>query len=169
MRECGRSQILPRRLEFTGCDAARPGGDTKPALDAVKSLFELMSAHKPEAYSCRTHARIAARGVDPRPRRQAYVRELDAGRILEVLCWKNGLTSPSICTLRESAHWAISPWLTGVTYFLPITKPSHCGMNSFHVVRTADGWKLGNSISTIEPAGCTEAEKAMTEPAAVSK
>jgi hypothetical protein len=48
-------------------------------------------------------------------------------------------------------------------------KAAHCGMNSFHVVRTADGWKLGNSISTIEPAGCTDAEKAMTEPAASSQ
>jgi hypothetical protein len=40
---------------------------------------------------------------------------------------------------------------------------SEIGMNSFHLVRTADGWKLGNSISTIEPQGCTEKEKGMVK------
>lgn len=45
--------------------------------------------------------------------------------------------------------------------FLVNGKVSHCGMNSFHLIRTADGWLLGNSISTIEPNGCTEKEKAM--------
>ena len=42
-------------------------------------------------------------------------------------------------------------------------KLQHCGMNSFHLIRTGEGWKLGNSISTIEPQGCTEKEKEMVK------
>lgn len=29
-------------------------------------------------------------------------------------------------------------------------KFSHCGINSFHLVRTADGWKIANAASTLE-------------------
>lgn len=29
-------------------------------------------------------------------------------------------------------------------------KFSHCGINSFHLVRTADGWKIVNAASTLE-------------------
>jgi hypothetical protein len=29
-------------------------------------------------------------------------------------------------------------------------KFSHCGTNSFHLVRTADGWKIANAASTLE-------------------
>lgn len=31
---------------------------------------------------------------------------------------------------------------------------SHCGMNSFHLMRTADGWKIVNAASTIELDAC---------------
>ena len=42
-------------------------------------------------------------------------------------------------------------------------KLAHCGMNSFHLILTETGWKLGNSISTIEPNGCTEKEKGVVK------
>ena len=42
-------------------------------------------------------------------------------------------------------------------------KLAHCGMNAFHLIRTSEGWRLGNSISTIEPNGCSEKEKAMVK------
>jgi len=36
---------------------------------------------------------------------------------------------------------------------------SHCGMNSFHLMRTADGWKIVNATSTIELEGCEPESK----------
>lgn len=39
-------------------------------------------------------------------------------------------------------------------------KTSHCGVNSFNLVRTEAGWRIANAASTIDPNGCTEAEKA---------
>ncbi|NJR42092.1 MAG: hypothetical protein HC767_05005, partial [Akkermansiaceae bacterium] len=38
-------------------------------------------------------------------------------------------------------------------------KTSHCGVNSFNLVRTEAGWRIANAASTIDPNGCTEAEK----------
>jgi hypothetical protein len=31
---------------------------------------------------------------------------------------------------------------------------SHCGTNSFHLMQMADGWKIVNAASTIEPESC---------------
>ena len=42
-------------------------------------------------------------------------------------------------------------------------KTSHCGVNSFNLVRTEAGWRIANAASTIDPNGCTEAEKARRE------
>ena len=40
-------------------------------------------------------------------------------------------------------------------------KLTHCGVNSFHLVRTDAGWKIAGGSSTIDPGGCTDPEKAM--------
>jgi uncharacterized protein (TIGR02246 family) len=40
-------------------------------------------------------------------------------------------------------------------------KISHCGLNSFHLVRTETGWRIANASSTIDATGCNEKEKAM--------
>jgi len=36
---------------------------------------------------------------------------------------------------------------------------SHCGTNSFHLMRTKDGWKIANAASTIELEGCEPEKK----------
>jgi hypothetical protein len=36
---------------------------------------------------------------------------------------------------------------------------SHCGTNSFHLMRMADGWKIVNAASTIEQANCEPESK----------
>lgn len=37
---------------------------------------------------------------------------------------------------------------------------SHCGLNSFHLMRTEQGWKIVNAASTIETDGCEPESKA---------
>lgn len=45
--------------------------------------------------------------------------------------------------------------------FFVNNKLTHCGVNTFNLVRTPDGWKIANGASTIDPTDCTESEKAM--------
>lgn len=45
-------------------------------------------------------------------------------------------------------------------------KLSHCGVNTFNLVRTAEGWKIANGASTIDRTACTDSEKAMRPKAA---
>ncbi|MFN0277685.1 MAG: hypothetical protein ACKVRN_03685 [Pyrinomonadaceae bacterium] len=54
--------------------------------------------------------------------------------------------------------WAM---VWGRYVFFVANKISHCGINQFNLVRTAEGWKLANGASTIDPGACTEKEKKM--------
>lgn len=38
-------------------------------------------------------------------------------------------------------------------------KISHCGLNSFQLVKTDSVWKIANAASTIDPGNCTDKEK----------
>ena len=54
--------------------------------------------------------------------------------------------------------WAM---VWGRYVFFVSNKLSHCGIDQFNLVRTAEGWKLANGASTIDPAACTDKEKKM--------
>ncbi len=54
--------------------------------------------------------------------------------------------------------WAM---VWGRYVFFVSNKLSHCGIDQFNLVRTADGWKLANGASTIDPGACTDKEKKM--------
>lgn len=32
---------------------------------------------------------------------------------------------------------------------------SHCGVDAFHLIRTAEGWKITGGVYTVQPDGCT--------------
>jgi hypothetical protein len=40
-------------------------------------------------------------------------------------------------------------------------KISHCGLNSFNLVRSDGIWKIANAVSSIDPGSCTDREKAL--------
>lgn len=54
-------------------------------------------------------------------------------------------------------------WATvwGRYVFFSDNKISHCGINQFNLFRTAEGWKISNATTTIDPNSCTKKEKAM--------
>ena len=64
--------------------------------------------------------------------------------------------------VEVSGDWAM---VWGRYVFYVGDKLSHCGINQFNLVRTDAGWKIANGASTINPADCSEKEKAMKPPA----
>jgi hypothetical protein len=60
--------------------------------------------------------------------------------------------------VEVSGDWAM---VWGRYVFFVGDKLSHCGINQFNLVRTANGWKIANGASTIDPGDCKEKEKAM--------
>lgn len=149
-------------LEFTNCEI-KPSliTENKDVSATIDKLFELMSAHKP-AEIIELHT--------PESQLTALIKEKDKNRIenlsREVF---SKFFETKRAELKEQMYdskvrvFGDLASLDGRYIFTVNNKLQHCGMNSFHLIWTADGWKLGNSISTIEPTGCTDKEKGMVK------
>lgn len=60
--------------------------------------------------------------------------------------------------VEVDGDWAM---VWGRYVFFAGDKLSHCGINQFNLVRTDAGWKIAGGASTIDPAACSEKEKAI--------
>lgn len=150
-------------LETANCEKPKDfSTENKDALGAVNNLFSLMAAHKPaEIITMHTpESQLTALivGRDGKSKienlsREAFSKffEKKTAELQEKMYEEKVRVDGDLATVD------------GRYVFTVNGKLQHCGMNSFHLIRTADGWKLGNSISTIEPNGCTEKEKAMVK------
>lgn len=150
-------------LETANCDKKQDfSGENKDAFGAVDKLFELMAAHNPaEIIKLHTsESQLAALifGRDGKKEVENLTREAFS-KFFET---KRAELSEKMYDVKTSVFGDMAT-VDGRYIFTVNNKLQHCGMNSFHLVRTSDGWKLGNSISTIEPNGCTEKEKEMVK------
>ncbi len=150
-------------LEFTGCEAKQDfSAQNKDALGAADKLFELMSAHKPaeiiQLHTAESQLTALIKGRDGTSKIENLSREAFS-KFFET---KRAEISEKMYDSKVRVFGDMAT-VDGRYIFTVNNKLAHCGMNSFHLIRTADGWKLGNSISTIEPQGCTEKEKEMVK------
>lgn len=60
--------------------------------------------------------------------------------------------------VEVDGDWAM---VWGRYVFFVGKKISHCGINQFNLYRSADGWKIANGASTIDPVACTDKEQKM--------
>lgn len=156
-------------LEFTNCDAVQTKiTENKDVSAAVDKLFELMTAHKP-AEIIQLHT--------PESQLTALIKERDGKNRIENLSREafSKFFEVKRAEIKEQMYESQTyvfgdlALVFGRYVFTVNNKLAHCGLNAFHLIRTAEGWKLGNSISTIEPQGCTEKEKAMVNSATTQK
>ena len=150
-------------LEFANCDAKETkAAENKDASAAVDKLFELMTAHKPDEI-------IALH--TPESQLVALIKEKDGKNKTEVLsreafskffAVKRAEISEKMYDTETKVFGDVA-LVFGRYVFTVGGKLAHCGMNSFHLIRTGEGWRIGNSTSTIEPNGCTEKEKVMVK------
>lgn len=146
-------------LEFVGCDkksAVEIGSNDVSAV--IDKLFDLMAAHKPaeisELHTPESQLTALIKDKDGKSRVENLSREAFSG-FFEV---KQAEIAEKM-SAAEVFVFGDMALVFGRYTFTVNNKLAHCGMNSFHLVRTSGGWKLGNSLSTIEPDGCTGKEK----------
>lgn len=148
-------------LDTAGCNKPMDySGEKANALATVKKLFQLMTAHKPDEiialHTPESQLTALINTRDGKSRIENLTREAFSKffekKTAEI---REKMYAPEVKVFGDIAT------VDGRYIFTVNGKIQHCGMNSFHLVRTAEGWKLGNSISTIEPNGCTEKEKAL--------
>lgn len=150
-------------LETMNCETAQDfSAENKDALATVDRLFQLMAAHNPpEIVSLHTpESQLTAliKGRDGK----AQIENLTREAFSKFFEKKTAEIAENMYEIKVKVTGDLAT-VDGRYGFIVNNKLQHCGMNSFHLMRTADGWKLGNSISTIEPDGCTEKEKAMVK------
>jgi len=140
--------------------AAAQETDESAAIGVVNKLFTEMASANPEgilALHTPTSDLVALfKQKDGISRVQSINGEdfskmfTDKSRVM-----KEEMYDPKV---EVSGDWAM---VWGRYVFWVDDKVSHCGINQFNLVRTAEGWKIANGASTIDPGACTESEKAM--------
>jgi Domain of unknown function (DUF4440) len=122
------------------------------ALGVVNRLFDAMRAKDAEAMRALFSAEgqlTATQRRDGQPSLRVYNGAAFAKLIVEskgVL--KERMYKPETLVSGDLAM------VRGRYGFYVDDRFSHCGMNSFHLMRTAGGWKIASAASTIELDGC---------------
>lgn len=138
---------------------AQKSDDKTAVLAVVQTLFDEMAAANA--------AGILATGI---PENQLItIRKLRDGKVrvdsVNGEAFTKFFTKPGAIKevmyapkVEVDGDWAM---VWGRYVFFVGEKVSHCGINQFNMVRTETGWKIAGGASSIDPAACTEAEKAM--------
>ncbi len=124
--------------------------EEKDALAAARKLFDAMAAH--DAAAIRSVSLADARIYAVRDDRPPAATTLDAfaGQIAAT---NGGLIERFTSPPRVSIHGRLAQ-VWGDYEFLRDGKFSHCGVDSFSLLKTVDGWKIAAITYTAETTGC---------------
>jgi hypothetical protein len=147
--------VLGLTLALCACaaaQAARKEGDKQSAIAVANQLFEAMRAKNAEAIRALFMPEGQLVAID-KPRTgsgpsttRVFTPEAFAKRISEAKApeFKEKMSRFNVQIFGDMAL------VFGPYTFHVGEKFSHCGTNSFHLVRTPDGWKIANAASTLE-------------------
>lgn len=133
--------------------------DKKNAWAVVEKMFAEMANHNPtaiaELFTKDSNLTAVVKGKDGKSRVVAMTGEIFSKNFAEKRGEiKEDMYAPKV---EVDGDFAL---IWGRYVFFTDAKVSHCGVNSFNLVRTETGWKIANAVSTIDPTNCTSEEKA---------
>lgn len=149
--------ILPLILLFALCTGA--GGQTAPkkddrqeAIAVADKLFEAMRAKDAEAIRALFMPEGQLVAID-KPRTGgglSKTRVFTAAAFAKMIAEAKAAEFVEKMARPEAEIFGDMALVFGSYTFHVGDKFSHCGTNSFHLVRTAAGWKIANAASTLE-------------------
>jgi len=129
--------------------AAADNSEEKAVLATVQKAFDAMAAHDPEAARAVLipEGRVIASRATGNPTnisQEEFAARLGTAKqqLLERM-WNP----------RVSIRGGIASVWAEYDFHLD-GKFSHCGIDSFTLVKTAEGWKISGIVYTVEPTGC---------------
>ncbi|MEZ5428666.1 MAG: DUF4440 domain-containing protein [Pyrinomonadaceae bacterium] len=136
--------------------------DSKNALGVVNQLFTEMAGHNPAGILALYTPESQLVALIKNKEGKSVTRVFTGEAFSQMFAVKRGeikenMYAPEVKIFGDLAL------VWGRYVFTSDGKLSHCGVNSFHLVRDGESWKIANASSTIEPQGCTEAEKGMVK------
>jgi hypothetical protein len=138
---------------------AQKADDSKDALGVVNQLWAEMAAHNPAGIVALHNPGSVLVALIKNKEGKSVIRNLSADEFSKGFAVKKGELKEDMYAPEVKIYGDLA-MVWGRYVFFVDGKVSHCGVNSFHLVRTDAGWKIGGIASTIEPAGCTDEEKA---------
>lgn len=146
-------------LSITVSAFAQTDADSKDALAVVNKLFDMMAAHNPAEIMALHTPESQLVAIMKNKEGKSVNRVLTADVFSKNFAEKRAELKEDMYA-PETKVFGDLALVWGRYVFFVNGKISHCGVNAFHLVRTADGWRIANASSTMEPQGCTEQEKA---------
>jgi len=140
--------------------SADNSADKKAVADVVEQLFAKMAAAEPEAIRAlqtpQSQIVAVARGKDKKNHVQTY----SAETFSKFFTNKDAKIEERMHSTKTEIDGDLAMYWGRYVFFAG-GKLSHCGLNTFHLVRTEGVWKIAGAASTIDPDSCTKKEKAM--------
>lgn len=147
---------------FAACinAAAQSAADKKAVADVIDQLFAKMAAAEPAAIRAlqtpQSQIVAVARGKDKKNHVQTY----SAETFSKFFTNKDAKIEERMYAPKTEIDGDVAMYWGRYVFFAG-GKISHCGLNTFHLVRTEGVWKIAGAASTIDPDSCTKKEKAM--------
>jgi hypothetical protein len=129
----------------------------KEALAVVTRLFEAMQARDAEGIRA-TFVSDGQLAIAQKRNGQTTVRTLTAEAFAKSISEGNGVYRERMYK-PEALVTGDLVTVRGRYGFYVDDRFSHCGLNSFHLMRTQQGWKIVNAASTLEFDGCEPESK----------
>lgn len=137
--------------------------DSKNALAVVNQLFTEMANHNPAGILALHTSDSQLVALIKNREGKSVTRVFNGEAFSQMFAVKRNEIKEIMYAPKTEIHGDLA-LVWGRYIFITDGKLSHCGVNSFHLVRDGDeSWKIANSSSTIEPQGCTEEEKGMVK------
>ncbi len=132
--------------------------DAAAAVAVVDQLFAEMAAANPAGI-------LAVHTADPQlvalfkqPSGGSRIQAIGGRQFADMFADKTKVLKEEMYGPKVEVHGDLA-LVWGRYVFFADGKLSHCGVNTFNLVRTEAGWKIANGASTIDRNGCTDAEK----------
>ena len=134
--------------------------DKSQALAVVNQLFAEMAAANPAGILGVHTADSQLVALFKQPDGKSRVQTINGDAFSKMFTEKSKVMKEHMYDPKVEVHGDLA-MVWGRYVFFDGDKLTHCGVNTFNLVRTTGGWKIANGASTIDRNDCTEKEKAM--------
>lgn len=137
---------------------AQKTDDAKDALAVINKLFTEMANHNPAAITELWTKESNLTAVIKRKDGTTVIHSMNGEAFSKNFAEKKNEIKEDMYEMKTFVDGEIA-MVWGRYVFFVDGKVSHCGLNTFQLVKADNVWKIANAASTIDPNACTEKEK----------
>ncbi len=137
---------------------AKKADDAKDAMRVVNTIFAEMANHNPPAIAALFTTEATLTAIIKNKEGKSAIRIFSGETFSKNFAENRGPIREDMYAPEVKIYGDLA-MVWGRYVFFSNGKISHCGVNSFHLVRTDTGWKIASISSTMEPQGCTKKEQ----------